>query len=102
MARERFLGVVQQGVLRRLTPIRDPAGGCRLSRARLGAEPPEEAELSLEGHEGAALLVEGEAQELWIYEADVIEKASPIVTELVQFVLGHPVLSIDPKPMAAP
>lgn len=102
MARERFLGVVLQGVLRRLTPIRDPAGGCRLTRRKAGAGSPEDDELSMEDYEGAALLVEGEAQEFWIHEAQVIEKGGPIVTELVQFVLGHPVLQIDPNPIEAP
>jgi hypothetical protein len=102
MARERFLGVVLEGLLRRLTPIRDPAGGCRLTRRKAEAGSPEDEELSMESYEGAALLVEGEAQELWIYEAQVIEKGSPIVTELVQFVLGHPVLQPDLKPMEAP
>lgn len=101
MARQRILGVVRGGILGRLTPIRDMAGGCRLTRRPVSAGSPEDDELSMEGYEGAALLVEGEAQELWIYEAEVIDKGSPIVTELVQYVLGHPVLRIDPKPMEA-
>jgi hypothetical protein len=101
MATERYLGVVHAGLFRRLTPFRDPAGGCRLSQARPGAAP-EPLEISLEDYAGAALLVEGVAQELWIYEANVIEKASPIVTELVQFVLGHPAFDIDVKPIEGP
>jgi hypothetical protein len=98
MANERILGVVRNGYLRRLTPIRDLGIGCRLTREAPGAAAPESGEIDLRSYEGCAVLVEGEPLELWVYSAVVVEQAGPIVTELVQYVLGQPEAAIDPSP----
>jgi hypothetical protein len=85
---EKILGIVKDGLFRRLTPIRDWSG-CRLTRiGPQRAQSPESGEIQLAEYEGSAVLVTGEAQEFWIYSADVIEQAGPIVSILVEHVLG--------------
>lgn len=85
---EKILGIVKDGLFRRLTPIRDWSG-CRLTRiAPQQAQSPESGEIQLAEYEGSAVLVTGEAQEFWIYSAAVIEQAGPIVSILVEHVLG--------------
>jgi hypothetical protein len=101
MAKERILGIVQNGLLRRLTPVRDLGIGCRLTRDVSGKGPPEQGEIDLARYGGNAILVEGEPAELWAHSANVVEEAGPIVTELVQYVLGLPDLPLDPKPPIA-
>ena len=101
MAKERILGIVQAGLLRRLTPVRDLGVGCRLTRDAPGTGPPEQNEIDLARYEGSAILIEGEPAELWVHSANVVEEAGPIVTELMQYVLGLPELAVDPKPPIA-
>jgi hypothetical protein len=36
-----------------------------------------------------------------VHSVNVVEEAGPIVTELVQYVLGLPDLPVDPKPRIA-
>ena len=80
MAKERVLGIVQNGLLRRLTPFRHLGVGCRLTRGPSGKGPPEQGEIDLNRYEGNAILVEGEPTELWVHSANVVEEAGPIVT----------------------
>jgi hypothetical protein len=102
MAKQRILGIVRDKQLRRLTPIRDLGLGCRLSREAANAAAPERGEIDLSRYEGSAILVEGEPRDFWVYSASVIEQGGPIVTELVQYVLGDPGTEIELKPHIAP
>ena len=101
MANERILGIVRNGYLRRLTPVRDLGAGCRLTRESPDAAAPERGEIDLRPYEGCAILVEGEQREFWVHSAAVLEQGGPILTELVQYVLGHPEAPIDPNPKIA-
>ena len=101
MGKERILGVVRNGYLKRLTPLRDWGVGCRLTREPADAAAPESGEIDLRSYDGRAILVEGEQGEFWVYSAAVIEQGGPIVTELVQYVLGHPEAPIDPNAQIA-
>lgn len=90
MSKERILGVVQGGLFRRLTPIRDPGGGCRLTRAKAKdkAKSVDAKAIDLSPYEGTALLIEGRNQDMWVFDVDIIERAGPILSGLVQHVLG--------------
>ena len=48
------------------------------------ALPPEAQEIDLKKHEGKAIMVVGRCSGDWIYSAEIIDLASPIVTALVK------------------
>jgi hypothetical protein len=99
---EKILGIVKEGLFRRLTPIRDWSG-CRLTRiAPQAGQSPESAEIELAKYEGSAVMVTGDPQEFWIYSADVIEEAGPIVSVLVEHVLGGVEKEIEAKEYGEP
>ncbi len=79
-----ILGIVQNG---RLLPLWPEAGKpLRLTTVRMmEARPPESGELDLKGYEGAAIMVsyQGGGGEL-LNEAEVIDEAEPILTEVVK------------------
>jgi hypothetical protein len=78
------LGLVERGRFRPLTAAA-PSGSVRLtSIAPQAAQAPEGDELDLAEYEGSAIMVAGHNQGDWIYSAEVIDKATPIVTELVR------------------
>jgi hypothetical protein len=52
------------------------------------ARPPETGELDLSPYEGSAILVRGRDSGGWIYSAEVIDHASPILTLVVRRVFG--------------
>jgi hypothetical protein len=52
------------------------------------ARPPETEELNLTEHEGQAIMVRGHDGGGWIYSAEVIDQAGPILTMVVQQVFG--------------
>jgi hypothetical protein len=52
------------------------------------ARPPETEELNLTEYEGQAILVRGHDGGGWIYSAEVIDQAGPILTAVVQHVFG--------------
>jgi hypothetical protein len=82
---EHFLGIVQNGEFLILTtPF---SGGHKVMLTTLSmqaAEKPEGKKLDLGEYEGSAIMVKGHASGKWIYSAEVVEKASLILTELVK------------------
>lgn len=47
------------------------------------ARPPESTELDLTEYEGKAIMVRGHSSGEWIYSAEVIDQARPILTAVV-------------------
>ena len=87
---DQFLGIVQNGTFQLLAPYRAPGGSVRLTRIQMQeARPPESAELGLTEHEGKAIMVHGHDGGGWIYSAEVIDQAGPILTAVVQQVFGQ-------------
>jgi hypothetical protein len=82
---ERFLGIVQDGRLHILLPERSRGTEARLtSMGMQAAMPPEMQEIDLAPHEEKALMVEGHDGGGWIYSAQVIDEAGPILTAVVR------------------
>jgi hypothetical protein len=84
---ERHLGIVQGGQLMPLRPEGTEVTPLRLTEiAVMAAMTPESGELDLTEHEGAALLVAGHRDGDWIYSAEIVDVAGPILTSVVQVV----------------
>lgn len=87
---EQFLGIVQNGAFQCLSPGHSAGGFCRLTRiAKPESVPPEHKELDLTEYEGKAIMVYGHNGGGWIYSAEVIEQAGPILTAVVQKIFGQ-------------
>ncbi len=83
--REHILGLVENGRLRVVFPAIGSPLGLRLTTIRRQeARSFESGEVDLSGYEGDAILVEGIRDSGWIYEARIIEHASPILTLMVR------------------
>ena len=83
-----FLGIVTDGSFKSLLPAITP--GTRLTAIALQeAMPPEARELNLTEYEGQAIMVRGHDGGGWIYSAEVIDVAGPILTAVVQQVFGE-------------
>ncbi len=86
---DHFLGIVQNGEFLILTtPF---SGGHKVMLTSIpmqAAENPENNKLDLKEYEGAAIMVKGHASGKWIYSAEVVEKGSLILTELVKHLFG--------------
>jgi hypothetical protein len=84
-----FLGIVQLGQFHILTPSRVAGSSVRLTRIQTqAAQPPESKEIDLAPYEGQAIMIRGDASGGWIYSAEVIDQAGPILTTVVQQVFG--------------
>ena len=87
--RDRFLGIVENGEFRMLSPY-SSLGPVRLTGiAMQAAMPPEVDELDLAEYEGCAIMVCGHDGGSWIYSAKVIDRAGPILTAVVLEVFGQ-------------
>ena len=87
---DQFLGIVQNGAFQCLVPHRPSGGSVRLTRIQMQeARPPESGELDLTEYEGQAIMVRGHDDGGWIYAAEVIDQAGPILTMVVQQVFGQ-------------
>lgn len=82
-----FLGIVQNGIFQLLIPHRESVRltGIQMQEAR----PPETGELNLTEYEGQAVMIRGHDSGDWIYSAEVIDQAGPILTMVVQQVFGQ-------------
>lgn len=86
---DKFLGLVQDGRFSILTP-RPQCCTVKLTRIARPASIAEELtathEISLAEYEGKAIMVTGVLPERrgWLYEANVIDQAGPILTEVVK------------------
>lgn len=86
---EIFIGVVKEGEFKLFLPKSALAGDARLTSIGMQeAVTPESGELNLTDSEGKSIAVQGHDGGGWIYEAEVIDIGGPIVTALVQQVLG--------------
>ncbi len=66
----------------------ETSGALRLTEImRQEALPPDAAEIFVDEFEGRAVMVEGYLDSGWIYEAEVIEVASPILSEVVKYLI---------------
>ncbi|MCJ7444419.1 MAG: hypothetical protein MUO26_07815 [Methanotrichaceae archaeon] len=91
---EKFLGIVKDGRFSILVP-RAQCCTVRLTRIAKPASIAEELvsshEINLNEYEGKAIMVTGVLPELksWLYEANVIDQAGPILTEVVKETFGQ-------------
>ncbi len=87
---EQFLGIVQNGAFQILVPQRLSGGSVRLTGIQMQESvPPESKELDLTEYEGKAIMVRGHDSSGWIYSAEVIDQADPILTMVVRQVFGQ-------------
>jgi hypothetical protein len=91
-----FLGVVQLGQFQILWPQELPGGSVRLTAINMQESvPPESKELKLTKYEGSAVMIRGHQSGSWIYSAETIDEAGPILTTVVQQVFGKNAESIE-------
>ena len=82
---EDYLGLVKDKKLLILIPESESGNALRLTEMPMHAAlPPEAQEIDLKKHEGKAIMVVGRCSSDWIYSAEIIDLASPIVTALVK------------------
>jgi len=87
---QQFIGIVQNGHFQLLSPSRLAGIPTRLTRIPMqAAQSPDSAELELGAYEGKAIMVRGHSSGGWIYSAEVIDEAGPILTVVVQQVFGQ-------------
>lgn len=90
---EKFLGIVQDGRFTIILP-RSQCCTVKLTRivkpASIADEVAASHAIDLAEHEGKAIMVTGVLPERkgWLYEANVIDQAGPILTELVKETFG--------------
>ena len=83
--REQILGLVENGRVRVVFPSMGSPLGLRLTTIqRQEARSVESGEVDLTAYEGDAILIEGIRDSGWIYEARIVDHASPILTLLVR------------------
>ena len=86
---EQFLGMVKEGMLVILVPEAQAENAVRLTEMPMQAAiPPEAQEIALKKHEGKAIMVNGHYGGDWIYSAEIIDLAGPILNALVRKVFG--------------
>jgi hypothetical protein len=84
-----YLGRVEASCFKLLLPA--PAAGTYRRLTTMGrqvAQPPELQELHLNEYDDQIIMVRGYADDEWIWSAEVIEVAGPILTAVVEQVLG--------------
>lgn len=81
----KFLGIVRDNKFQPLEASSSLNSSVRLTRISVvtGASP-ESQEIDLTEYEGSAIMVEGTPSGEWIYEAEIVDKAGLILTEVVQ------------------
>ena len=78
-----FLGIVQSGTFEQLMP--DASGPTKFTSIEpQEARAPESGELELADYEGRAVMIRGVDQSGWIFSAEVVDQAGPILTIVVQ------------------
>lgn len=80
-----FLGMVENGKFQLLLPENLVGASFRLTSVRIQeAVSPESREINLVEYEGEAIMIQGLESGGWIYSAELIDEAGPILTILVQ------------------
>lgn len=83
--RQTLIGIVQDGELWVLTPATSAGLSARLTGiAMQESVSPESREIDLSDYEGSAILVHGHDGGGWIYEAEVIDRGGPLLTEIAE------------------
>lgn len=86
-----FLGIIENGQFQLLNPPQSPGESLRFTSMSMRvSRPPESAELDLAEYEGRAVMIRGHGESGWVYSAEVIDQATPIVTELVRRAFATP------------
>jgi hypothetical protein len=99
----KFLGIVEGGRFIILSPQEDFCCSIRLTKVLEPSPLSEQAvtshEIDLSEHEGKALMVSGHLPEekSWIYGAEIIDQAGPIMAAMVQQMFGQ---YVEYEPMA--
>ncbi len=87
---DQFLCFVKDGEIKVLLPESEAGNVVRLTEMPMqAAVAPEVQEISVKKHEGKAIMVTGRSSGGWIYSAELIETAGPILSALVQKVLSR-------------
>ncbi|MDO8586986.1 MAG: hypothetical protein Q7T82_08090 [Armatimonadota bacterium] len=87
---EEMFGIVKGGEFHRLSPA-GAGGSARLTGMGMQeARPPESAEIRLEDYENRAIMIRGHDSGGWIYSAEIIDHAGPILTAVVEKMFGGP------------
>ena len=87
---DQFLCVVKDGKTVVLLPESEAGNAVRLTEMPMQrAVAPEVQEISVKKHEGKAIMVTGRSGGGWIYSAELIETAGPILSALVQKVFSR-------------
>jgi len=82
---EQFLGLVRDGKMLLFLPESEAGKVVRLTEMpKQAAIPPENQEIALKKHEGKAIMAIGLLSDDWIYSAEIIDLAGPIVNSLVK------------------
>jgi hypothetical protein len=82
---DQFLGIVRNGRFEVLQPKSAAGEPARLTRIQMQAgQSPEGQEIALAEYEGSALMVRGHQSGTWIYSAEIIDTAGPILTMVVE------------------
>ena len=85
-----FLGIVEGGALRIVSPCLAPDGAVSLTGIPMqAAQPPESGAIDLSPYEGQVVRVRGHDGGQWIYSAEVVGPANPLVTAVITNVLGQ-------------
>ncbi|MGB7570213.1 MAG: hypothetical protein WBL87_00490 [Methanothrix sp.] len=87
---EQFLCIVKDGKITVLLPESEAGNVVRLTEMPMQAAiAPEVQEISVKKHEGKTIMVEGRSSGGWIYSAELIDTAGPILSALVQKVFSR-------------
>lgn len=86
----KILGIVHDGKFMPLENRSDISSPLRLTSIRImEARTPESGELNLTAYEGAAIMVSGRPNGDWLFSAEVLDHAGPILTAVALKVFGQ-------------
>jgi hypothetical protein len=86
---DRYLGKVEAGRFKLLWPMSAAGTHRRLTAMEMQvAQPPEMHELHLNEYDDQVIMVRGHGDEHWIWSAEVIEVAGPILAAIAEQVFG--------------
>jgi hypothetical protein len=99
---EIYIGLVEMDRFKVLSPKTDSCS-VRLATIQVqAAQTPESAEVNLKKFESSAIAVHGVLSSDWIFSANVIDTAGPIVTALIRKVLKEVSMSEHKKMVSNP
>jgi len=80
-----FIGIVKKGEVQILRPGPPSPLTARLTKIGMPeARTPESAEIDLSSYEGLVLMIQGANGGGWIYEARIVDKGGPLLTQIVK------------------